>query len=69
VRINPWVIEFNAKARQDWVSGGGALISLPPEEQSSMINALASVGDDISALKPQLHAAYQVVTEAMQRNR
>ena len=69
VRINPWVIEFNAKARQDWVSGGGALISLPPEEQSSMINALASVGDDISALKPRLHAAYQVVTEAMQRNR
>ena len=69
VRINPWVIEFNAKARQDWVSGGGALISLPPEEQSSMINALASVGDDISARKPQLHAAYQVVTEAMQRNR
>ena len=69
VRINPWVTEFNAKARQDWVSGGGALISLPPEEQSSMINALASVGDDISAPKPQLHAAYQVVTEAMQRNR
>jgi hypothetical protein len=34
-----------------------------------MINALASVGDDISALKPQLQAAYQVVTEAMQRNR
>jgi C4-dicarboxylate-binding protein DctP len=69
VRINPWVIDFNAKARQDWVSGGGALISLSPEEQSSMINALASVGDDISAPKPELHAAYQIVTEAVQRNR
>jgi TRAP-type C4-dicarboxylate transport system substrate-binding protein len=69
VRINPWVIEFNAKARQDWISGGGELISLPPEEQSAMINALASVGEDISAPKPELHAAYRIVTEAAQRNR
>ncbi len=69
VRINPWVIEFNAKARRDWISGGGELISLPPEEQSSMMNALASVGEDVSAPKPELHAAYQIVTEAVQRNR
>ncbi len=69
VRINPWVIEFNAKARQDWISGGGELISLPPEEQSAMLNALASVGEDVSAAKPELHAAYRIVTEAMQRNR
>jgi TRAP-type transport system periplasmic protein len=69
VRINPWVIEFNAKARQDWISGGGELISLPPEEQSAMINALASVGEDVSATKPEIHAAYHIVTEAMQRNR
>ena len=69
VKINPWVIEFNAKARQDWISGGGELISLPPEEQSAMINALASVGEDVSATKPMLHAAYRIVTEAAQRSR
>lgn len=69
VRINPWVLEFNAKARQDWISGGGELISLPPEEQSAMIKALASVGEDISAPKPELHAAYHIVTEAAQRTR
>jgi TRAP-type transport system periplasmic protein len=69
VRINPWVIEFNAKARRDWISGGGELISLPPQEQSAMINALASVGDDVSAAKAELHAAYRIVTEAAQQSR
>jgi TRAP-type transport system periplasmic protein len=69
VAINPWVVNFNAKARQDWISGGGELISLPPDEQSAMLNALSSVGEDVSMTKPELHAAYHIVTEAAQRNR
>ena len=51
VNINSWVADFNAKARQDWISGGGELISLPAQEQSAMINALASVGEDVSAIQ------------------
>jgi len=69
VNINSWVTDFNAKVRQDWISGGGELISLPAEEQSAMINALASVGEDISATKPELHAAYHIISEAAQRTR
>jgi len=69
VNINSWVTDFNAKVRQDWISGGGELISLPAEEQSAMINALASVGEDVSASKPDLHAAYHIVSEAAQRTR
>jgi len=67
--INPWVIDFNTKARQAWIDGGGELIRLPADEQSAMLNALASVGEDVSNLKPVLHAGYQIVTEAAQRNR
>jgi TRAP-type C4-dicarboxylate transport system substrate-binding protein len=69
VKINPWVVDFNAKTRQEWISGGGELISLPAEEQSAMINVLASVGEDVSASKPDLHAAYHIVSEAAQRTR
>jgi TRAP-type C4-dicarboxylate transport system substrate-binding protein len=69
VNINSWVTDFNAKVRQDWISGGGELISLPAEEQSAMINALASVGEDVSASKPELHAAYHIISEAAQRTR
>ena len=69
VTINPWVIDFNAKARQAWIDGGGELIRLPADEQSAMLNALASVGEDVSNLKLELHAGYQIVTEAVQRNR
>jgi TRAP-type transport system periplasmic protein len=69
VAIDPWVIEFNAEARQAWTDGGGELIRLPADEQSAMLTALASVGEDLSHSKPELHAGYQIVTEAAQRNR
>jgi TRAP-type transport system periplasmic protein len=68
VKINPWIVEFNAEARQHWISAGGELISLPVEEQSTMVSALASVGKDISAAKPELYAAYHVIIDAAQRN-
>jgi hypothetical protein len=45
------------------------VISLPPEEQSAMINALASVGEDVSATKPELRAAYHIISDAAQRTR
>jgi hypothetical protein len=69
VNINSWVVDFNAKARRDWISGGGELISLPAHEQSAMVNALASVGEDVSAAKPELHSAYHIISEAAQRTR
>ena len=62
--INPQAIEINDRARKTWVDGGGELISLPANEQSAMLKILASVGEDVSKTKPQLSAAYQVVTEA-----
>ena len=69
VAINPWVVEFNDKERKAWVASGGELINLPPDEQSAMLKILSSVGDEVSSTKPQLNAAYQIVTEAAQRAR
>jgi TRAP-type transport system periplasmic protein len=66
--IDSWVVGFNAKARQDWTNGGGELISLPADEQATLLSDLASVGTDVSKAKPQLKAAYQIVTEAAQRD-
>ena len=67
--IDPQTIEINARARRAWVEGGGELLSLPAEEQSAMLDLLASVGEEVSRAKPQLSAAYQVVTAAAQRAR
>jgi TRAP-type C4-dicarboxylate transport system substrate-binding protein len=64
VAINPRAIEINDRARKAWMDGGGELISLPTDEQSAMHKTLASVGEDVSKTKPQLNAAYQIVTEA-----
>jgi hypothetical protein len=51
------------------MNGGGELISLPADEQSAMLETLASVGEDVSKTKPQLSAAYLVATEAAQSRR
>lgn len=56
-----------AGARKLWTEHGGELIRLPPDEQSAMLKALASVGEDISRAKPQLNAAYQTVAGAARR--
>jgi TRAP-type C4-dicarboxylate transport system substrate-binding protein len=69
VAINPWVIDFNAKVRKDWANAGGELISLSSDEQTAMLKILSNVGDEVSNAKPQLSAAYQIVTEAAQRTR
>jgi hypothetical protein len=49
------------------VASGGEVISLPPDDQLAMLKILSNVGDEISNGKPQLSAAYQIVTEAAQR--
>jgi TRAP-type C4-dicarboxylate transport system substrate-binding protein len=64
VAINPVAIEINDGASKTWTASGGELISLPPDEQSSLLKIVAGVGDEVSNAKPQLAAAYKIVTDA-----
>jgi TRAP-type transport system periplasmic protein len=67
--INPQAIAINDNARKAWLANGGELINLPDDEQSSLLKIVAGVGDEVSNAKPELSAAYKVVTEAAQRLR
>ncbi len=69
VTINPQAIAINDAARKAWLASGGELISLPDDEQSTLLKIVAGVGDEVSNAKPELSAAYKVVTEAAQRLR
>jgi TRAP-type transport system periplasmic protein len=64
VAINPLAIEINNQARKGWTASGGELIGLPPDEQASLLRIVAGVGDEVSNAKPQLTAAYKIVTDA-----
>jgi TRAP-type transport system periplasmic protein len=64
VAINPQAAEITENSRKIWTDSGGELISLPPDEQSSLIKLLASVGADVSKEKPRLNDAYQIVSGA-----
>src|SRR3984893_1188982 len=69
VTINPQAIAIDDAARKAWLASGGELISLPDDEQSALLKIVAGVGDEVSNAKPELSAAYKVVTEAAQRVR
>jgi TRAP-type transport system periplasmic protein len=64
IAINPLAKLYNDQARQSWVAGGGELIALPSDEQTAMLQTLASVGADVSQTKPLLNTAYKVVRDA-----
>ena len=67
--IEPTAIKMYQEQRKAWTDAGGELISLPREEQASMMASLSSVGDDVSKPKPALHEAYQIVSDAAKRTR
>ncbi|HEY3920009.1 MAG TPA: TRAP transporter substrate-binding protein [Stellaceae bacterium] len=67
--VMPWAIDYNATQDGAWTSKGGELIHLPPGEQASMMATLISVGADVSKTKPNVKAAYDVVTAAAKRAR
>jgi TRAP-type C4-dicarboxylate transport system substrate-binding protein len=69
LKIDAPALKMYQEQRNGWVTNGGELISLPPEEQASMMKTLASVGADVSSDKPAVRDAYAVVTAAAQRTR
>ncbi len=69
VAIAPQAIQISATMRKGWTDGGGELISLPSDEEASMMATLASVGDDVSKTKPAIRDAYEIVVDAAKRLR
>jgi TRAP-type C4-dicarboxylate transport system substrate-binding protein len=69
VAINAPALNMYQAQRKGWVDSGGELVSLPPAEQADLMHTLASVGEDVSKSKPELHDAYEIVADAAKRTR
>jgi TRAP-type transport system periplasmic protein len=67
--INAPALKMYGEQRKAWIANGGELISLPADEQATMMKTLGSVGEDVSKSNPGLHEAYTVVTNAAKRTR
>jgi TRAP-type transport system periplasmic protein len=67
VAIRPIASDFRAKSETAYTASGGEEIKLPPDEQSSFLKMISSVGADVSKSNPQLAAAYKIVTDAAAR--
>jgi TRAP-type C4-dicarboxylate transport system substrate-binding protein len=64
--VEPWASDFYEQERKLWREHG-ELISLPPDEQASMMKMLATVGPDVAKTKPGLDKAYDVFAAAAKR--
>ena len=67
--INPQLDELEKQAMKRWSDNGGELIDLPANEQTEMRKILADVGAEVAKSKPNVQAAYEIVTAAAQRAR
>jgi TRAP-type C4-dicarboxylate transport system substrate-binding protein len=67
--IVPFVIEFFDAQKKVWLEQGGDLSSLPAPDQDAMLAKISSIGNDLSASKPELNAAVKVVFESAARNK
>jgi TRAP-type C4-dicarboxylate transport system substrate-binding protein len=62
-------IEMRAKTEASYASSGGELIKLSPEDQSSLLQMVSSVGADVANSSSQLADGYKIVTDAAARTR
>jgi TRAP-type C4-dicarboxylate transport system substrate-binding protein len=69
VAINAVAIDIRKNSEASYTSSGGELIKLPADEQATLLKTLTGVGEEVSQTKPELAAAYKIVTEAAQRTR
>jgi TRAP-type transport system periplasmic protein len=67
--IVPFVDDFFAGQRKAWTDKGGELISFHADEEAEMIAKISSIGNDISATKPNLNKAVNLVFESAGRNK
>jgi TRAP-type C4-dicarboxylate transport system substrate-binding protein len=66
-KIHPVMVELYDKARKGWTNVGGELISLPPNDQASMMTTFSGAVGDLAKANPKVNEAYQIVHQGAQR--
>jgi TRAP-type transport system periplasmic protein len=65
--VLPWSLEFLDRQRAVWVSKGGEMVTLPPEDIAELRQKVASVGDDIVKTKPVLKPTWDMLVALSKR--
>jgi TRAP-type transport system periplasmic protein len=69
VAVGPIAHDIVEKSRKGWTDTGGELISLPADEQAAYMKTSLDAGAEVSKAKPDLEAAFKIVTAAAARTR
>jgi TRAP-type transport system periplasmic protein len=62
VEIRARARETLTKSRTSWLSHGGSIESLPPEDQAELVALLRPIGDRVTAGKPEERSILELVT-------
>jgi TRAP-type C4-dicarboxylate transport system substrate-binding protein len=67
--VNPPMVDEIRESNARFTANGGELITLPPAEQTQMMNIISSVAADVSSRNAALAQAYKIVADAAARTR
>ena len=54
-------------AAKQWTDSGGQLVDLPPDEQARLMKLMSDSAAEVAHRKPEVEAAYDIVTAASKR--
>jgi len=69
VDIIPFIDQFFDAQRKLWIDSGGSATKLPAADQAAMLAKISSIGEDLSASKPDLRAAVKTVFSVAAKNK
>ena len=67
VDMNKWSLEFIASQRAAWVKAGGEITRPTAAERAQMMKAMAPIGAEVTAKKPEEKAMFELMMKAAKR--
>lgn len=67
--IHPRMLEIYNNARKGWINAGGELISLPADEQATMMTKFSEAIADVSKANPKISEFYSSISARAQKTR
>ena len=63
-----WEQQDFAEESKTWISHGGELIKLPPEDEAELMRRMSTIADDVGAKRPAIKDMYDQLKAAVARN-
>ncbi len=68
IEVNKWSLAFIESQHAEWIKAGGEIVQPSAAERAQMMKAMAPIGGQITAKKPEEKAMFDLMMKAAKRN-